>query len=823
MMDMIVNSLYSNREIFLRELVSNASDALDKARITALRSASAAAGGSTGESGESVPAPDPVAAAAAAELPLEVRIRADPAAQTISIEDTGIGMTRQELVDALGTIARSGTARFAAAMQEQNKQGGGAVGDASAGSESNLIGRFGVGFYSAFLVADRVRVETRSLSDECAWRWESSAGAHEYTVSRDVSSDPPLPPRGTRVTLHLKPEASDFADGRRLSELVRRYSEFVPFPIKVWVEKTVREPVVDQAATEAKQAQADEEMRKAWATMTDEERKRVSGGFAADVSSSDASTPPPHALPVDPVMTTREVSEAGFETANAAAPLWTRSARDVTDEERAAFYAATFRDVLPPLASSQFRVEGAVEFSGLLFVPAMAPMEEQGVAARPRNVRLYARRVFISDDFDSALLPRWAGFVRGVVDSPDVPLNVSREILQESRATRAISKQLVKRTLDMLDKMAKREEEAYEKKKEKSEEGAEASEDASADSERATDYQTFWDAFGKYVKVGVIEDTANRSRLAKLLRFPSSHRAASDGSRAAEDAGAALEDDPAALTGLEGYVRRMKKGQDAIYFLTAPTRAAALASPFVERLVRADVEVLLLTEPVDEIVALNLQDYDGKPFVDLAREGLDVDDILDRIDVEKQIRGDQAATKDADEGEDEPSADATKDASSRLEAAKQARQKRAAEREKEMAPLLAVAGAALGSRVERVAVSTRLSSSPAVVVLSRFGWSENMERLARAQAMGEPKEAAYMRGRKILELNPEHPIVQSLERRVARGDEAGAKAAVGLIYDAALLAGGYDLDSPRDVAERIYAALAEAGDDDEEEETNKDQ
>jgi len=393
-MDMIVNSLYSNREVFLRELVSNASDALDKARFNAITD-----GKDAGQ--------------------LRIRVKGDAEAKTIVIEDTGVGMSREEMLSSLGTIARSGTAKFAEAVKEAN-------GDAS------LIGQFGVGFYSAFLVADRVTVTSRSSaadSDGKTWQWESSAGSHSYSIKEigggaDADTEE-MKSSGTRVTLHLKEDALELAEPNKLSSLLKQYSEFISFPIELWTSKTVYEDVEDVEATKKAQEAAD-----------------------ADAQGEDP--PREKAEPVAPVMTSKPKIEFDWTRQNDSAPLWTRSPKEVEKTEYNAFFKTTFKEFLDPLAVSHFSVEGTIEFTALLYVPSMAPFEQQDWLKPSRNVKLFVKRVFISDEFDGDLLPRWASFVRGVVDSADLPLNVSREILQESRVVRTIRRQLVKRTIEML-------------------------------------------------------------------------------------------------------------------------------------------------------------------------------------------------------------------------------------------------------------------------------------------------------------------------------------------------------------------------------------
>jgi heat shock protein 90kDa beta len=709
LMDMIVNSLYSNRDVFLRELVSNASDALDKLRFTAVTD-SAAMGSGGGEA-------------------LRIRVSADAAAGTVTIEDTGVGMTREQLLSNLGTIARSGTRKFMESMKE-------------AKGDSSLIGQFGVGFYSAFLVADRVTVVTRSFETEGGvgsgadeargWVWESSAGSHEFKVRAAGDADVAAPVaaaaegkaaaggplvRGTRIILHLKEDAKEMADPVRLARLIRQYSQFIQFPIELW--QATKEPrtVTDEAATAERQKAADEAALKA-------------GGDAKPVA-------------VEPVTKTDYVDSWAWRVQNDDKPLWTRNPKEVSEADYAEFFKAAFGEFLDPLAHVHFNVEGTIEFSSVLFIPGMAPFDQQSnPSAKSRSIKLYVRRVFISDEFDDDLMPRWLSFVKGVVDSGDLPLNVSREILQESRVVRVIRKQLVRRALEMMDDLA----------------GKEGGED----------YRTFWESFGRQVKIGAIEDTENRPRLAKLLRFQSS-KSPSDGP---------------GLVSLGDYVSRMKPGQRSIYYMAADSVEIAAAAPFVERLVSEGYEVLYLTEPIDEAVVTNLGKFDSKyDLVDVTKEGLEVED---------------EAEAGAKEGEAESKESAAKKAE--REAKKKAL-------EAEFAPLTAFLKEALGERVERVAVSSRLTDSPCALVTSKFGWSANMERIMRSQAMGDPRAMEYMRGRKILEVNPRSDIVLGVQALLKEGDEARARDCAELLYETSLLTSGFALENPRDYANKVFTLM----------------
>eukprot|EP00775_Hariotina_reticulata_P005864 gene5864-6105_t len=526
LMDMIVNSLYSNREVFLRELISNASDALDKVRFVGLTDAKALTG----------------------REDLEILIKADKDAKTITIEDSGIGMTREQLLSNLGTIARSGTRKFMEAVKE-------AKGDA------NLIGQFGVGFYSAFLVADRVTVYTKSYEEDQQWVWESNVGSHQYTIKEDDSADKMV--RGTRVVLHLKEDAQELADPVRIAKLIKQYSQFIQFPIKLYCPTREAKQVVDDEATKKRQEEADKALKEG------EEQQKV-----------------------EPVMKTEYEDVWGWRVENDNKPLWTRSPKEVSEADYNDFFKQTFGEFLDPLAHVHFNVEGTIEFTSMLFIPGMAPFEQQNWSAKSRSIKLYVRRVFISDEFDEDLMPRYLSFIKGIVDSSDLPLNVSREILQESRIVRVIRKQLIRRSIEMMEGLA-------------SKEGGE-------------DYKTFWESFGRSIKVGVIEDTENRNRLAKLLRFYSSK---SDDSMAS----------------LEEYASRMKEGQKGIYYMAADSVEVAKAAPFVEKLVADGYEVLYLTEAIDEAMVTNLAKFNDLELVDVSKEGLQLDAGEDASKKAKQV------------------------------------------------------------------------------------------------------------------------------------------------------------------------------------------
>ena len=665
LLDLIVNSLYSNRDVFLRELVSNASDALDKLRFLSVSDPSMMEG----------------------QGDMKIQIKGDPVAKTLTIEDTGIGMTREDLVSSLGTIARSGTAKFMELLQSQSEG-------------ENLIGKFGVGFYSAFLVADKITVTTKNNADDKTWTWESEINQSSYSI-REGGDDAGTLKRGTRIVLHLKEGAEEFAEDTKLTNLVKTYSEFISFPIEVFAKKSVPKEVEDVDAT----AQATEEYNK---------RK-----IAAEATGEEFTEEAPK-----PVMKTEYDDVQEYAVQNNDKPIWVRAPKDVEKASYDEFFKSTFKEFLDPLAYNHFAVEGDIEFRSILYVPGMAPFEQQDMMARSKAIKLYVRRVFISDEFDDSLLPRYLTFVRGVVDSNDLPLNVSREILQESRVVRVMRKRLIRKTLDMLKEISKRDND---------------------------DYATFWDAFGRNLKLGVIEDTANRDALAPLLRFESSST------------------EKGKHVGLDTYVENMKEGQSSIYYVAADTREAAENSPFLEQLTKKGFEVLFLIDPIDEVAMTNLAQYKEKTLVDISKEDLDLGE------------------------EDEAEAAKTK------------------EIEEEYKALTDWMQGELAGKVEKVTVSKRLTDTPCVLVTSKFGWSANMERIMKAQAMGDSRASEYMKGKKTMEINPTSPVILDLKAKQAAGD-AGASATAALLFDTALLTSGFNIDQPAEFAAKIFALMDKAVD-----------
>ncbi|KAG9153679.1 hypothetical protein Leryth_008580 [Lithospermum erythrorhizon] len=651
LMDLIVHSLYSHKEVFLRELVSNASDALDKLRFLSVTEPSL-----LGDAGE-----------------LEIRIKPNPDNGTITITDSGIGMTKEELIDCLGTIAQSGTSKFLKALKE-NKD---------VGADNSLIGQFGVGFYSAFLVAQKVQVSTKSPRSDKQYVWESEAESSSYVIREETNPDKILL-RGTQITLFLRDDDKyEFSEATRVLNLVKNYSQFVSFPIYVWQEKSRTVEVEEEEEPKDGEEQPEGEKKKTKKTKTEK--------------------------------------YWDWELANETKPIWMRNPKEVEKDQYNEFYKKAFNEFLDPLTYTHFTTEGEVEFRSILYIPGMAPLNNEDVINKTKNIRLYVKRVFISDDFDGELFPRYLSFVKGVVDSDDLPLNVSREILQESRIVRIMKKRLVRKAFDMMQDLS--------------------------ESENKEDYKKFWENFGKFIKLGCIEDSGNHKRITPLLRFFSS--------KSEEE-----------LISLDDYVENMGEKQNAIYYMASDSLQGAKTAPFLEKLVQKGIEVIYLIEPIDEVAIQNLQTYKEKKFVDISKEDLELDD-----DDEVKER----------------------------------------ETKQEYNLLCDWMKQQLGEKVAKVQVSKRLSSSPCVLVSGKFGWSANMERLMRAQTLGDTSSLEFMRGRRIMEVNPDHPIIKDLN--AACKNEPGsseAKRAVELLYDTALISSGFTPDSPAELGGKIYEMMAMA-------------
>jgi len=649
-MDIIVNSLYSNKDVFLRELVSNAADACDKKRFLSLTE------------GDAPPEP------------MKLRIQTDKEARTLTIEDNGVGMRKQDLINNLGRIARSGTANF---VKELGSGGG---------DDVSLIGQFGVGFYSGFLVATKIEVCSKGFQDPEAerktWRWTSEGGS--FTMQEAPEEALFGEQSGTKITLHLREEAQEYLDSGKLADLLKKYSEFITFPIELWNEKVQYDQVVDETAPPPKEGEK-------------------------------------------PKMKSVPRSVFQWEQMNKMKPIWLRNPEVVNSTEYSEFYKTTFKAFDEPLTTTHFKVEGQIEFRALVFIPTTMPFEltRDMFAEAGRSMRLYVKRVFINDKFED-LVPRWLTFARGVVDSEDLPLNVGREILQKSRTLKIIRKRVVRKVLDSIDDLRETEPEKYDQ---------------------------FWSSYGKYFKVGLVEDLDYKDELKRFVRFFSSKSADN-------------------MTSLSEYVSHMKEGQQEIYFVTGEGKRAAEIAPAMEKMKQKDFEVLYMIDPLDEICSQSIVDFEGHKLVDINKAGLD----LSKSEEEKQAMEDTI---------------------------------------KEYEGLATWLKKQLGEKVQKVQVGDRLVDSPATLVQGEWGMSPMMQRYMKSQTTSSASDSAFAigsRNQAILEINPQHPVIRQMKNAMETAPDADeTEDMVLMLYETAALIGGYTIEDPGDFAKRVTKLMENMG------------
>jgi molecular chaperone HtpG len=686
LMSLIIHAFYSNKDIFLRELIANASDALDKYRYAALSRVADGSGGSVEETAS-----------------LRIRLHANTTDRVLTIEDNGIGMTRQELIDNLGTIARSGTKQFIQTLTETK--------------DMSLIGQFGVGFYSGYLVADKVSVVSRSSTESGVHRWESDANG-SFTITQ-LDENALENPHGTRIELSLKEDQVDYLQESKIREIVSKHSAFIGYPIELFVEREAEPAPAAAAGADTEDGDEPEEIEAEAEAKSEAETD--SKPDADNETEADVKPEPNAEAKPEPVKTQEWVQ------LNTQKPIWMRRPDEVSEEDYAAFYKTISQDWEDPLATKHFHVEGQLEFRGLLFIPKRQPFDLYGREKR-NHLKLYVRRVFITDNSED-YIPEWLSFVRGLVDSDDLPLNVSREMLQQNRIMKIIQKNVVKKCIELIA-------------------------DIAADTEHPERYKTFYEAFSKNLKLGVYDDDTHREKLIPLLRFYTSKS-------------------PETLCSLEDYIERMKPNQKNIYYMTGVSIEQVANAPFTESLRKKDIEILYFIDTIDEYLSQRLTEYKDKKLVNITK---DSDAVLEDL----QGLEDQ-------EGANEEAA-----------AAAQAKKE-------SYAPLCAKMKELLEGKVEDVRISLRLTETPAILVSSQYGWTANMERIMKAQALqANPMAAKHMASKKILEINPNHRMVRALKDRV---EEPATRDMIHLIYEASMINSGFGLENPNFFVGRVYRMI----------------
>ena len=657
LLSLIINTFYSNKEVFLRELISNSSDALDKIRYQSLTDNTVLD----------------------EEKNLEIKISVDKENKRLIIQDTGIGMTKEDLIKNLGTIAKSGTKAFIESM--------------TAGADISMIGQFGVGFYSAYLVADRVEVISKHNSDS-QYKWISTAGG-SFVVSLDDSNESIKLTRGTAIILYLKDDMHNYLEETEIRKLIKKHNQFIDFPIYLQTIKTRSVEDTDVAQTNLEE------------TIATEDNNEIKVEDVEETKEEPAKK-----------MKTETYNE--WEYVNQEKPIWTRNPKEITHEQYASFYKAISNDYEDHLDVTHFSVEGQLEFKGILYIPQKAPFDMfEGGMKKPNNIKLYVRRVFITDNCED-LVPEYLRFIKGVIDSEDLPLNISRETLQQNKILKVIKKNIMKKCLDLFNSI----------------------------SEDNDKYTKFYENFGKNIKLGVHEDSTNRAKLASFLRYESSKSNSS-------------------LISFDEYISRMKEGQKGIYYITGESKKSIMNSPFLEKLRKRDMEVLYMTEPLDEYVSQQLKEYGSQKFICITKENLQLDD-------------------DSNEKES-------------FEETKKSYEK-----------VCTYIKSVLGDDVDKVIVSNRLDSYPCVLVTGEYGWTANMQRIMKAQALSSRDPGmGMMMGKKTMEINPYNNIIKRIKERLdgENTESTTLNDLIHLLHDVTLQSSGFTLDDPSSFSNRILKLI----------------
>eukprot|EP00921_Rhytidocystis_pertsovi_P003669 GHVQ01006366.1.p1 GENE.GHVQ01006366.1~~GHVQ01006366.1.p1 ORF type:complete len:968 (+),score=236.44 GHVQ01006366.1:259-3162(+) len=692
LMDIIINSLYTQKEIFLRELVSNAADALEKIRFLSLSE--------TSEGGQQSLGKKPM---------LDIRVDIDSNARTLSITDTGVGMTKQDLINNLGTVAKSGTSNFLEALAN--------------GGDVNLIGQFGVGFYSAFLVADKVTVVSKH-NDDAQYLWVSTADG-SFSMAEDPRGT--TLGRGTRITLHMKEDATEFLNEGHLKELLQKYSQFIAFPIFLKSERTVTEEVpVEEELKEDKEGEEEKDDMEV-KDEEEEEKKEKKEKKMRKVEKK-----------------VREWTQLNTQKA-----IWLRPKEEVTEQEYNSFYKSVTKDWTDPISYIHFTGEGEIEFKAILYIPSRAPMDMfDNYFSKQTSIKLYVRRVLVADQFED-LLPKYLHFVKGVVDSDDLPLNVSREQLQQHKIMKVISKKLTRKVIELMRKLSKdADSHRADLRKQLKDEGDSMDKDArkkivSELEKRDSKFDKVMNEFSRNMKLGCYEDDANRSKVAKVLRFYTNKNT----------------DNP---IDLDAYVANMTENQASIYYASGESVEKLKAIPQIQVFDKKGIEVLLLTEAMDEPCIQKLTEFEGKKFESIQKGEVSLEQTDEEKNREKKLR-------------------------------------------KMYDPLLTWWKKSLGAKVQKVEISRRLVVDPVAVASSQWGYSAYMEKIMKTQTFADSNQIKMMAGQKILEINPDHPVVHELLLRVkTNSEDPQAVSTAEMLYYAALMSSGYDLENPQTMAAHMY-------------------